>query len=422
MDIGTSSFLAFVLLMAGIIYFKRHQLEIHGPIAMTRTGRFRKEIISLATKYRGFWKAYFSLGIIVAMITLVLGTILVGASTVDILSGSGNSAFGLVIPYPTSELSFGSGIVKTPIWLWVFAIAILIIPHEFSHGLALAMNKLRIKSLGMMALLVIPGAFVEPDEAQLKKARRLHRIQVYCAGSFSNIVVGVLLIGLLYAFVGAFYAPAGVYFSLPVERLNTSEIVQVNNLSNGFLELMTQNSSYLTLDEIWPKQKEMAEIVVLSDLPAARNNISGALESIGGYPTKSREEVSMALSNFSPGNMVEVVTSTNIYNVTLDEREGKAYLGILMSEGGILSKISPMNEKYYEPKNAGFGGIGQFILELLGFTIAVCIGVAVFNMLPMKPLDGGLVVEALTNAAVAKASSLIVLAALLVNFGAALFW
>ncbi|MBN2094880.1 MAG: site-2 protease family protein [Candidatus Aenigmarchaeota archaeon] len=422
MDVGTASFVIFIAFMLAVLYLKRKEIEFQGVLALYKTTKLRSSIYKIGKDHKTFWKAYFSLGILVGVLIMILGLAYISGTTIDLISGKSTPAFGLVIPYPTSEISYESGLLKVPAWLWVLAIPFLLIPHELSHGLALAANKLKIKSLGLISLLIIPGAFVEPDEEELKKAGKKEKLQVYCAGSFSNLVVGLVLVLFTHMLLAGFYAPAGITYSLPWTMLNTSEVVSNQTLENGLVELRTQNEIYLLTPALLSAQENETLIAAYEDLPAARNNLSGVIKSIGGFETNNPEEVRQALSTFSPGETVEIVTSSGTYTPTLADRNGTAYLGIQFNKPNtMVALIAPQNVRPYEAKSEVAKPVLDFLLSLTNFIIAVCIGVAIFNMLPMKPLDGGLVLEAITNSSIAKASTLLVLGLLLINFGAAIF-
>jgi membrane-associated protease RseP (regulator of RpoE activity) len=427
MDIGVISFVIFVAAMAAILYLKRSQLEFQGIIALTRTKKFKNRIYSIGENYSGFWKIYFKIGIVIGGLVLILGTIYMVSITTEVFSGTATPAFGLVVPYPTSEISYSSGFLKVPIWLWVIAIPFILIPHELSHGLALAANKLRIKSLGLLVLLVIPGAFVEPDEKQLKKAGKIQKLQVYCAGSFSNIVTGLLLVLFTFLFLAIFYQPAGIYFGLPLAALNQSEIISNSTLQNGLIEFHTSNATYLTTSELLKEQQNKTQFVVFEDLPAARNEITGGqiygtLKRIGDVKTNSPEDVKIALSKYNPGDTVRVETSNGTFDLLLSDKNGTAYMGVLLSQPKIIvSVLAPENARPYEARFASFEPVSNFILQILNFTIAVCIGVAIFNMLPMKPLDGGAMLETLTNSMTANIASIGIFLLLLANFAIAIF-
>jgi len=416
MDSGLIGFVIFVAITGLIAYLKRDKIERQGIILMLRTKKFKQDIKKHAIKHRKFWNIYFNIGICVSFLAMFFGIWYLMNNTISIASGIGSSGFALVLPFPTSSFSFQPGLFLVPIWYWLIAIIILIFPHELSHAFALSINKLRIKSLGLILFLFIPGAFVEPDEKQLKKASKFKRLQVFCAGSFSNIVTALFFVFILNIFLSIAYTPAGIYYSFPAEKINKTEIIEINNLTNRMMELKTENNTYLLTNTLFKEQKNKTEIIVFQDWPAARNNLSGTIKKIDNYWINTPKDVSFILSKHKPNDTILIETTKGIYNITLAENNGKPFLGIVTSYDPILDFIAPMNYRDYEVKNRNFEKIGEFLLQLISFIIAVCFGVAIVNILPIKPLDGGLVLETLTNKKIANFISLIIFVLIIYNF------
>lgn len=80
----------------------------------------------------------------------------------------------------------------------VIGLVILLIVHEWGHGIVSRAEKIAVKSVGLVTLGLIPiGAFTEPDEEELKKTTKRKRTRVYSIGSMMNLItaftVGVFL-------------------------------------------------------------------------------------------------------------------------------------------------------------------------------------------------------------------------------------
>lgn len=95
--------------------------------------------------------------------------------------------------------------------------------HELAHGIALAANKLSIKSAGLVLLGLPLGAFVEPGD-DFQSAGDIVKVKVYSSGPFANLGVAVLallllthlLLGVVPAVVGV--GVTGIYPGSPAER------------------------------------------------------------------------------------------------------------------------------------------------------------------------------------------------------------
>jgi len=416
MDLGIIFFIIFILILVLLIYLNRDKVEIGGVILIFKTKKFRNFIIHLALKYEGFWRTYFNLGIISAFFMMCFGIFFVIDNAIKIFYNLSSAGLALVLPFPTSTFSYSPGLLLVPPWYWIIAIVIIIFPHEISHGIALALNKLKIKSLGAFLLFfLIPGAFVEPNEKQLKKAKKIKKLQIYAAGSFSNLLVAFIFILLLHITLASIYEYNGIYYNFPGVEINKSEIIEMKNLSNGFIELITKNNTYLITSQLFKQQENKSFLLVYEDCPAIRNNLSGTIKKIDSFIIYNQKDIPLALSKYKPNDSIEIETSEGKYNITLANKNGKAYLGIITYYSPLLDFLFPLNNKNYKIKFEELNLVETFILQLLSFIIAVCIGVAIANMLPIKPLDGGFILETITNRKFANIISIIFLFLLIYN-------
>ena len=77
----------------------------------------------------------------------------------------------------------------------IFGLIVLMVVHEMAHGVVARMEKIKVKSLGLLTAGIFPiGAFTEPDEKQLKKADARKRMRVFSVGSMSNFLFGILFL------------------------------------------------------------------------------------------------------------------------------------------------------------------------------------------------------------------------------------
>jgi len=426
MDLGTVSFLIFILFLGIFVYLKRKKVEISAFGIIFKTQKFKKIVIKLASKYPRFWNTYFNVGILVSFLLMIFGIYMLLKLVINLLIGFKTPTLALVFPGPTTSLHVYPGVILIPIWYWIIGVAILIIPHEFSHAIALALNKLRIKSFGALLLFfILPGAFVEPDEKQLKKARKKRQLQVYAAGSFSNILVGVVFVMLFHLFLFSCFSYEGISYTYPAKIINKSDILE-NNTINGLIELKTKDGVYLIQKSLFDLQKNKTQIIVFEDWPAIRNNLSGAIKKIDGVEISSFKELRKIILKHKPGDKIIIETSSGNYTITLADNNGKPFLGIasppsyqytlnLLGNDFLVEFLFPQSYKQYYPKNLP-QGISLFIYQLLFFLYNICFSVAIINMLPIKPLDGGLILETLTNKKIANIFSAIFFILLLYLF------
>lgn len=352
MDVYLLSIIIFIAGLIGLLIKDRKKVERNIVLFTRRTKRGRKLIDNIAKKNPRFWKILGTIGIIACLVGMVYGPFflinnLYKASTTE----TKTSGLSLVLPSPSQEVARGPGYLGVPFWYWIIPIALLIFVHEGMHGIMMRNEKLRIKSLGLLLLAVIPGAFVEPDEKQLKKKNWLSQLRIYAAGSFGNF----LLAGLV----------ALIFFSL------INPVFFTGAISYGYL-----NHTKLNVSEPFPAQKA---------------NMTGEILSLNGKRVENIDEFGEILKGKKPGEEVSIKTTDRTYKLNLTENpknESEGFVGIKIVDTKVLKE--GFRDSPYE------SGL-NFFVELLIWIIILNIGIGIVNLLPLKPLDGGLMFEVIAE-------------------------
>ncbi len=158
-----------------------------GPFLMWKTVRGRQWIDRLARPAR-FWRFFGDLAIVLVGITMVGTTLLLlwEATLVQSPAVRGNP--------PSPDLLLGLPGINPiiPLGYGIFGLAVAIILHEFSHGILARVAKIKIRSLGLIFLIFPIGAFVEPEEDELRALPRHERARLYAAGPATNMLLAVL--------------------------------------------------------------------------------------------------------------------------------------------------------------------------------------------------------------------------------------
>lgn len=237
--------------------------------------------------------------------------------------------------------------IYIPFFYGLIALATVLVVHEFSHGIQSVGEKISIKSIGLLLFAIIPGAFVEPDEDELKEAKRSSRLRVYAAGSIANItlaVIALLLVSLISAGIPTFFAEDGI----AIDR-------------------------------------------IVSDSPSDGVLKEGmVLEAIDNHQITNSSNYLDVVSHYSPGDNVSVKTDQGSYTLTLDKNpnnDSRGYFGIQAN-------------KHFKLINNSMGPIPWILFELLElfqWVAMLNLGIGLFNLLPLKPLDGGYMLEILLS-------------------------
>jgi membrane-associated protease RseP (regulator of RpoE activity) len=160
-------------------------LEVHSILLILKTER-GKDFISNISRHTKFWKVFSTSAIVIGY----LGLFLMVLQFIYIFYRNYLST----TPLPEEAVKVVIPMLTTP-WYSIFGLVILLVVHEFAHGIVARSEKITIKNLGLVFITAIPiGAFVEPDEDELKRSSKLSQLRVFAAGSFANILVAAIVL------------------------------------------------------------------------------------------------------------------------------------------------------------------------------------------------------------------------------------
>ncbi len=333
---------AIIWILSALLHdrLEKHGFEINFPVIMWKTKRLRGLISRISNFSPTFWRWYMNVGIVVAFGAMIFITWTLISSLPSVFE---TPAVSIIIP----GVEMPGSSIYIPFLYGLLALASVLIVHEFSHGIQAVGEKISIKSIGLLLFAIIPGAFVEPDEDELKSAKKSSRLRVYAAGSIANIslaIIAILLVSLVSAGIPTFFAEDGI----AIDRIVS------DSPSDGILK----------------------EGMVL--------------EAIDNHKITNSSEYTSIVSSFSPGDNVTVKTDQGTYTLTLDKNpsnESRGFFGIQAN-------------KHFELINDSLGPIPWVLFELLElfqWVFMLNLGIGLFNLLPLKPLDGGYMLEILLS-------------------------
>jgi membrane-associated protease RseP (regulator of RpoE activity) len=101
--------------------------------------------------------------------------------------------------------------VNIPLFAGIISLILLLVIHEFSHGVLSRIAKVKLKSIGLLVFGIIPiGAFVEPDEKKVKRLGSAKQTKIFSAGIAANFMAMIVFFVLL--FFGECKSPVSVGF------------------------------------------------------------------------------------------------------------------------------------------------------------------------------------------------------------------
>jgi len=345
--LGLLTFWALLYLLGRIFHLDRYGLEIKPAYLTYKFKRFNERIESLTEKHPGFWRNFWSGGIVCAVGIMIYGIYWLFMNLYS---------FFYKPEVASPVLPFIPGVAFDLRWLphILIALSISAILHELAHGMAACADKISLRSFGLFLILFIFGAFTEPEEEEFKKARTLSKVRVYSAGPAVNLATAIpsffliANLSLFYLTISPFYAPSsgvlilGTYSSGPLEAagLTPGDVIQSLN-HTGVNDLF---DFYEYLEEVKPN-----ETLILS-----------------------------VLYKNGTGNRITIKTIEHPKNKTL------GFIGLSVAF------------HYYPPRLPVLPASGPYHLYwFYWWSLMISLSLSMFNMLPIYPFDGGGFLKAL---------------------------
>ena len=329
--------------IVAILFRNKLKVDVYGPILMRRTQKLKGLIDSIAQASPRFWRWTMNIGIPASVICMGIMVYLLILSLQYMLQAPQAALLLPGVDIPGSP-------IYIPIFSGIVALALLMVVHEFGHGILARAQGVGVKSIGVILVAILPGAFVELDEEDVEKAKRSVKLRIYAAGSMFNLglaaIAWVVLIILTMSFIPYAFQSDGL---------------KITSVTPG-----------------GPSEGILHDGMVI--------------QSINGYSVGNRTAANKFLNNTSPGDKITLTTNQGTYTVTSTGNPNNAsttYIGI---RGDTNLVVKPSVAQTY-------GDVIPWFLynlaDLCYWIYALNIMVGLFNLLPMKPLDGGIIFEEL---------------------------
>ncbi len=155
---------------------------------------------------------------------------------------------------------------------FLLSIPIVLIVHEGAHGIVAALEKIKIKTGGFAIFIAMFAGFVEPDEEEFNKAKKISKLRVIGAGATANVIFAfalgaIMLTNPLFALImpepllSSFYElPEGV---LILSIIENSGAQQSGLLANDIITSINGNSILSPIDFPSLSPGDTADVSVL---------------------------------------------------------------------------------------------------------------------------------------------------------------
>jgi len=321
-----------IYVIVRIFRLDRRNLHIKPFLIMYKTARFNKILVDLANKHKEAWKYFSTLSVFLGFGLLLFSTYTLTENIFKLFMKS-EEAIGLVPILPGITVGFEPLIYILP------AIIIGLTAHEMMHGIAAILENIPVESSGILAAFIIFGGFVEPNEEAFRRSKPLSKLRTLSSGPSSNLAVATITLILL-----------NVLFQQPQGLLVYS---------------VSPDSPFYKLGlESWSLVSEINGVKVGVTKPS--------VPFITPYQNPLKE-----LSKLNITDNVVVKTDKGVFNVSLGEFNGSLNVRFY------VYPYSPSIFGDLIPKPVAFT-----CYLILMYVCNINVAFAVFNMLPVYPLDG----------------------------------
>jgi membrane-associated protease RseP (regulator of RpoE activity) len=225
--------------------------------------------------------------------------------------------------------------IDLPLFAGLISLIIILIVHEFSHGIVAKGYKIKLKEIGLLVFGFIPmGAYVEPDEKNLGKLDKIKQTKIFAAGIGSNFALMIIFFLLMMALV-VFVIPSAYQYKVTITG------TAPNYPANGIL----QNGMQILY---WNNQ--------------STSNIT-SFENIA--------------SQTKPNSTVSVFTNTGLYKFKAVQDPSNSSRGLI----GISIAYEPIIQTPYAK-------VVYFLYTLFALSMLLNFLVGVVNLLPIPGFDG----------------------------------
>jgi membrane-associated protease RseP (regulator of RpoE activity) len=354
MEIQAFFALAFIILLGIVIYIERKKLILQKVlfpflyIFMYRTKIGLNAMDRLAKKFPRLLK-YAGYSFIVLGYA---GMVFISYKLVEnlyLMYVSEKAVPGVGILQPFSQNLPGT--IYVPFFYFIISLFVVVVIHEFSHGVLARVHKLKVTSsgVGVIGIIapIIPIAFVEPDEKEMRKRPAKQQLSVIAAGPLSNIVLGFLIIGFFLA------------IAMPID----AAVLDHTGVSvHGLVE----EGNYPVQDSGLTKGEVITEM--------------------DGVEVLRVKDFSAVMEGKNPGDTLNIVTNKTAYDIELGvhpTNTSKPYLGVFVADKTEIKESFKAQYGAFVPAAIMWG------MGLLFWLYLINLGIGFFNLLPIAICDGG---------------------------------
>ena len=180
-----------ILIAAKSLKLEKHGFELKAYSLTYKNTQVQSVLSKILTRTRRGIRVF-------ADVSVVAGFLMMGFAFWFLLNNLSNF---FVEPTEFAELTvLIPGVTLTSasaIAYFLLSIPIVLVIHEGAHGIVASLEKIKIKTGGFVVFIALFAGFVEPDEEEFDKAKKISKLRVIGAGATANVIFAFALGALL---------------------------------------------------------------------------------------------------------------------------------------------------------------------------------------------------------------------------------
>ena len=176
-----------VIVVAKALKLEKHGFELKAYSLVYKNKGVNDALIKVLGRTKRSVKVF-------SNVSLIAGFLMMGFAFYFLLNNISNY---FVAQAEFSELTVlipGVTLTSAPaIAYFLLSIPIVLVMHEGAHGIVAALEKIKIKTGGFAIFIAMFAGFVEPDEEEFEKAKKISKLRVIGAGATSNVLFAIVL-------------------------------------------------------------------------------------------------------------------------------------------------------------------------------------------------------------------------------------
>jgi len=217
-------------------------LAKYGPCVMIKT-KYGTRLMDRLSRYRRFWKFFGTFSLVVSFVLMAFIILIIAVGVMNLASSLTSPGMGVQYALAIPGLN-----PLLPFWYGVLGLIVAMVVHELSHGMQTRANDMRVDSTGVLYGVVPLGAFVEPNEEDIKKSSRRAKLDLYSAGISANFITAAVTF-FIFAFLMLGNVSSAYGDNAAVYQITSDSPADHAGIPSGAIIVSVNGEEYLYSDD-----------------------------------------------------------------------------------------------------------------------------------------------------------------------------